>query len=95
MSALSDVRFEALRTLLFTGGTGEMILQWLQDNGATSDCVPDAWKEMLDLELTKLVLVPTGQRSDDWFALLRGLTHTGSMNDMELQFWEAGGTFPP
>ncbi len=33
------------------------------------------------------------QQNDAWFDLLRSLGHTGSMNDMELQFWTAGGEF--
>jgi len=63
-----------------------MLLQWLHANTTTpvSKTVPDAWREYLDeLGFT------TGHRSDDWFAYLRSLAHTGSLNDMELQFWEA------
>ena len=30
MPALSDVRFEAMRALGFTGATSDMLLQWLQ-----------------------------------------------------------------
>ena len=86
MPALSDVRFDKLRGLGHTGSTSDMLLQWLLANITlpVSKTVPDAWREWLD-ELT----FDTGQRSDDWFAYLRSLGHTGSMNDMELQFWEA------
>lgn len=89
MTTLVDARFDALRTQLFTGATSDMLLQWLQANGATSDAVPDAWREML---------VAKGQNPDrntGWFDLLGSLGYTGSLNDRELAFWEAGGTFPP
>ena len=46
-NTLNDCRFTALRDQGFTGQTNDMLLQWLQDNGATSDCLPDAWLEML------------------------------------------------
>jgi hypothetical protein len=47
MATLMDARFDALRTQLFVGATPDMMLQWLQANGATSNSGSDAWKEML------------------------------------------------
>jgi len=97
MPALTDVRFDALRALGFTGATSDMLLQWLQANGATSSSVPDAWNEMLAVQLLS---GNTGQRSDDWRQLLATLGYaalagSAQVNDMELAFWEAGGTFGP
>lgn len=97
MPSLVDEKFAALRTQGFTGAMPEMISQWLVTFGASKTTLADDWKEMLATQFTAQSIVdpPTGQRNDDWFTLLRDLGHTGAMNDMELQFWEAGGTFPP
>ncbi len=91
MASLSDARFDALRTLLFTGSTSDMLLAWLQDNGATAKAIPDAWKEML---ASKLVATPTGQRTDDWYQLLGEQGFAGAMNDRELAFWDGGAVLP-
>ena len=90
MGTLVDERFDALRTQLFTGSTSDMILQWLQDSGATSGSVADAWREMLDIVLA----APTGNQNDDWFYLLGTEGHTGQINDREYAFWLAGGILP-
>ena len=96
MPSLTDEKFAALRTQEFTGGVNEMTAQWLTNFGASKGgAIPDMWEQMLAAQLPVVDLTPTGQRNTDWFALLRGLGHTGAMNDMELQFWEAGGVFPP
>lgn len=87
MSSLADARFEALRAQLFTGATNDMVLQWLQANGAVSDCLPDAWLEMLDF------YGHIANRSDGWYSLLGELGFTGAMNDRETSFWSGGGTF--
>lgn len=85
---LPDAKFDSLRTQGFSGSVSDMILEWLQLNGATSNSVPDAWREMLDLQVAS----PTGQRNDDWFALLGSLGYTqDSLNDRELAFWQDGG----
>lgn len=84
MPSLVDEKFAALRAAGHTGSTSDMILQWLQAGGATSNSVSDAWREWLDIKL-----FTSGNLNDDWFAYLRGAGHTGALNDMELQFWEA------
>jgi hypothetical protein len=33
------------------------------------------------------------QRNDDWYTLLGNQGHSGSMNDREMAFWQAGGAF--
>ena len=93
MSTLSDSRFDALRLQGFTGATSDMLLQWLQANGATSNAVPDAWDEML-----ALLTYSPGQRNDRWWFYLdmSGYGSAGSqLNDMELVFWESGGVIVP
>ena len=84
MASLADAKFAALRTAGHTGSMSDMTLQWLQAGGATSPSLTDAWLEWLAVKG-----FPGGSRNDGWFAYLRGAAHTGSLNDMELQFWEA------
>jgi hypothetical protein len=84
MATLSDEKFRALRAAGHTGAMNDMMLQWLQAGGATSPSLSDAWREWLDIKL-----FTSGDRNTDWFDYLRDQTHTGSLNDMELQFWEA------
>lgn len=47
MTTLIDARFDALRALGHNGSMSDMVLLWLQDNGAISDNIVDAWREML------------------------------------------------
>jgi hypothetical protein len=86
MATISDARFEALRGQGFTGATSDMLLQWLQANGATANAVPDAWAEMLAANG-----FPYGQRNDSWYDLLGSLGYTGALSDRELEFWDQGG----
>jgi hypothetical protein len=90
MATISDARFDSLRGQGFTGATSDMILQWLQANGATSAAIPDAWAEMLAANGFAY-----GQRNDSWYEFLGSLGYTGNLNDRELQFWESGGTINP
>ena len=86
MGTLSDDRFDSLRGQGFTGATSDMLLQWLQANGASSPAVPDAWKEMLAANG-----FPYGHRNDSWYELLGSLGYTGALPDREKEFWDAGG----
>lgn len=90
MTTLTDIRFETLRALLFTGSTNDMLVQWLQANGATSDCLPDAWEEMLFSK----GFGDGYSRNDGWFGLLFFMGFEGQMNDRELSFWLDGGVLP-
>lgn len=94
MATLSDARFESLRGQGFTGATSDMLLQWLQANGATAKAVPDAWKEVLDI-----IRPPDpNHRSDQWFdwLFINGYgAPNKQINDMEKDFWEAGGLLVP
>jgi len=74
MPALTDVRFAKLRGLSHTGSTSDMLLQWLQANGATSPSISDAWIEYLaaagfgptgELKPSGDVLVANGTRYVD------------------------------
>lgn len=91
MPTIIDTKFAVLRAS-YSGSISDMTIAWLQDNGATSSHISDAWKEML---ADKLVATPTGNKNDDWFQLLDELGFsTGSLNDRELAFWVDGGTLP-
>jgi len=94
MTTKTDARFAALRTQGFVGATNDMVLQWLQANGATSGAISDAWKQMLDI----IQPPPPSHRADQWSTWLRlngyGTT-SGNRNDAELDFWGAGGLLVP
>jgi hypothetical protein len=90
MTAMVDCRFAALRLLGHTGTTSDMLLAWLKaEGGATSDSVNDAWVEMLTVQ--GFPLSTYGSVQDAWWALLRSLGYTGSLADMEKDFWCLGG----
>ena len=89
MTTLNDARFNALRAIGHTGATNDMLVTWLQDGGAISNCLPDAWLEMLAAH--SLI----GHRNDTWYALLGDLGFEGQINDRELAFWLGGGVLPP
>ena len=96
MPSLTDEKFAALGVLGFTGAMSDRTLQWLQDNGATSPSLTDAWAEML---AAKLVAAETGDRNTDWHALLiqQGMdvaADSKQLNDMELEFWLGGAVLP-
>lgn len=91
MATLSDARFDALRNQGFTGATSDMLLQWLQANGATSGAVPDAWAEMLTSQG-----FPYGHRNDSWYAFLESLGYSElDLNSRERNFWLDGGVLSP
>ena len=83
--SLTDVRFQALRALGYTGTVSDMLLPWLQSEGATANNIPDAWREMLIGHLPSQA--GAYQRSDWWYAYLGSLGFTGNMNDRELAYW--------
>lgn len=84
-----DAKFNALRSKGYSGAVPEMTLQWLRANGAAgAESLPDAWRDMLTSKGFS-----TGNRTDDWFALLGSLGYTGAISDREYAFWIAGGNF--
>lgn len=90
MPSLIDARFDALRAQGFTGSTSDMLLQWLQANGAVSNALTDAWSEFLDGQGFTY-----GQYNDSWYAYLGSLGYEGQINDRELPFWMNGGVVSP
>ena len=90
MGSVVDAKFSALRTQGRTGTISDMTLQWLQANGATAKSIPDAWDQMIDVQM---VAPSSGNRNDDWYTLLGEKGYSGALADRELAFWEAGGTF--
>lgn len=92
MTTLLDARFDALRAQGFTGAVNDMMVQWLQANGATSGVLADAWLEMLEAN----GIPAPANRTDGWYTLLGELGFTdGHINDREKAFWEAGGHIGP
>lgn len=93
MPALSDVRFDTLRSLGYVGAMSDMMLQWLQANGAVSPSVTDAWDEVLSIFVSGF-----GARNERWheYLVTHGFDVNGKqLNDMEILFWEAGGILVP
>ena len=86
MSQLNDCKFETLRTAGHTGTINDMLLQWAQAGGATSDQLNDALLEYL---LLNGAITPT--LNDAWDEFLKGQLLAGTRNDMETEFWCGGG----
>ena len=90
MSQLNDAKFAALGTQGHTGSLTDRYLSWLQANGATSNSIPDAERELL---LAQGAWVdPTRSLNDAWFVFLGSQGHTGALNDRWLSFWLSGGS---
>ena len=90
---LNDLRRAALYAQgIPPGHNNDMVLTWLQINGATGvNDLNDAWRAMLDAQLAENLR--TGHVNDDWYTLLGTLGFTGTINEREWQFWYGGGTF--
>jgi hypothetical protein len=86
MASLQDVKFDKLRLAGHTGAINDMMLQWLQAKVPSAETINDGREAWMELALTPDA---TGQWNTDWFTYLRSLGHTGALNDMELQYWEA------
>lgn len=88
--AIQDSRFDSLRAQGFTGANDDMMLQWAQAAGATSNHVNDAVLEALLLNGAT-----TACLSDAWVEYLISIGGNGTRNDMEDAFWESGGIIDP
>ena len=88
--AIQDERFDALMAQGFFGTNDDMMLQWAKAAGATSNHINDAVLEALLLNGAT-----TPNLSDAWVEYLNSIGLTGTRNDMELGFWEAGGVIDP
>ncbi|RKX27492.1 MAG: hypothetical protein DRP45_00985, partial [Candidatus Zixiibacteriota bacterium] len=87
MSQRSDCRYQALLSLTgeTTGNVNELMLQWLQGEGATSNTLADAWLEYLASEGF------TGDRNTATFNWLRDKGYTGALPDMLYKMWCVDG----
>jgi len=88
--AIQDERFTALRAQGFTGTNNDMLVQWAQAAGATSNQINDAVLEALLLNGAT-----SPNLNDAWVEYLNSIGLTGARNDMELGFWESGGVIAP
>lgn len=86
----SDARYAALVAQGFTGHINEMLLAWLQDSGATSNQLTDAW-----LEAITFLSEVKGQRNDGWYDFLGSLGFSGALPERENDFWNNGGILIP
>ena len=78
--ARNDCKHQALVTMTgFYGSQAELTLLWLQNNGATSNALNDAWSEYLDLQG-----VTAGHVNDRWYAWLGSLGYSDS--DLSARF---------
>ena len=86
MSALAD---EILRA---TGGptVNDGLFAWYGAQGGVGSALADRERSLL---LSKGAF--TGTNSDLLYQWLRSLGHTGSLDDMRLQFWTAEADFVP
>ena len=90
---INDARFQTLRSLGHTGGTSDMLLQWLNsfipiDNQQAQ--MNDAWKEAI-LQVSGLPR-ENYQYNDYWFRTMGSLGFFGNhISDRELAFWLGGG----
>lgn len=80
--------------LAATGGptVTDGLLAWYQANGAVSDCLPDAERQFLRIQMP----AAEGTTQDLWMEYLDGLPFTGSLSDRLLQYWtfQAGPAGP-
>lgn len=89
MSQLNDAQHLALITQGFSGAHNEMMIDWAQANGATSDQENTAIVEAL--------LASTATSSNPntaWREVLISLGYTGALPNMLQQFWSDGGNLP-
>lgn len=68
------------------GHIDDLEIAYLQAEGATSDNVNDAWREVLTVKG-----FTTGNFNTDLYAYLGSLGHTGALPDRLSQFWISGG----
>jgi hypothetical protein len=92
MATLLDCRHDALVAQFGSGHVSDLMIQWLQFNGATSPHITDAWDEVLTL------LVGPGQHNDRWHEWLTANGYGAPdehINDAETDFWCSGGLLVP
>ena len=92
MSALNDCIHSALKALGFEGQVNDQLLAFYKSDGATLGQINDAEAEWLKLKIAGTVI--GDQLNDLWFQYLTELGFTGALNDMQTEFWCAGGPAP-
>lgn len=75
-------KWDALRSLGYTGAQEDMELAYYLDNGATSNSLRDA-----ELEFLENLGYSTGTVTDRWKAYLNDEGYTGSVDDMLPLYW--------
>ena len=78
--------FGSPRTAEYINDYASLLLEYYQDNGATSNDLQDAEREFLVAQ----DLGP-GTNQDMWYLLLEALGYSGTLSDMLLEFWCVGG----
>jgi len=89
---LSTARGAFLKAHGYTGAVNEQLLAWLQNNGATSNQLNDAWMEFLAAQGSA-----TGTLNDrklDYFFSVVGGVVPKTLPDLEREYW-AGSYGPP
>lgn len=85
-----DAQYRALLVLGYDGPVPEMLMEWLAANGAaTATTLPEAWSEML---ASKGYGYPYSLQKA-WELVLIDQGFSGTLAEMEREFWVNGGTF--
>jgi hypothetical protein len=77
-----QAKWNALRSLDYTGTQEDMELAYYLDNGATSNSLRDA-----EMEFLENLGYSTGTVTDRWKAYLNAEGYTGSVDDMLPLYW--------
>jgi len=90
--SLNDLRYAALKAQGYNGHTNDMVIEWLKDNGATSNYgnhINDLWKSFL---IAQGAAESTYQYNDArrQFYIDQGYPQR-TLNDLEVAFWRDGG----
>ena len=81
---------DCINAALGPGDTRELLLAYYKASGATSNQLHDAEAEFLAARG-----YGAGTLQDRWYAFLRFLGYTGSVQDMQNEYWCVdGGVFP-
>lgn len=86
MSQLNDVQKAALIDIGYSGSINEMMVDWAQANGATSDQYNTAIIEALQSNGAT-----SYQPNTAWMEFLTGKGYSGTLPEMFKAFWEDGG----
>ncbi len=88
--AIRRTMAQALRDMGFTGGLGDMTLQWLISLGFTEGSLDDRWKQMLDFE--GINSDGMSSRKRDFYETELGFpigTSGIAINELRLEYWDS------